>query len=525
MIPVKNENILKILTNHFIITKTDPLGRITYANDYFCEISEYTREELIGKPHNIIRHPDMPKSVFKELWQTIKEKKESWTGFIKNRKKNGGYYWVVATVFPVLNEKGEVIEYISLRKDITEVVRDIEEDRLNSILYRIIESSMYTKDLKDILMNALLEILKHPLFELQSMGGIMIWDEERKKLNLTVHYNVSESLVRMCEWVEEGRCLCGRAALKKEIIFKSHVDEEHENVPEGMKPHGHYNVPLIFNDELQGVLFLYVPDGDIKRELVVDYLKNIGGVLGGIIYRFKIEENIKKLNQELAQNNQKLMEMMERNTQITILISQYIPRSTIEFVSENIESRERQIGYKKKKEYAFLFFDLVAFTSFSEINEPEVVVDTINELFVPIIEIIYKNDGDVDKFIGDAIFAFFDGEESALNSAIEIRDLMNDRSINKLGFQYRMGIHRGEAVHGNVGNESRREFTLIGDAVNTTNRLQSSAKENGILVSEEFINRLKDKENYEFSKRYLLKAKGKKEYISVRYLIDKIKAL
>lgn len=103
-----------------IVSKTNPKGVITYVNDKFCEISGYSRDELIGKPHNIIRHPDMPKEAFKELWDTIKAKK-SWSGVVTNMKKDGGQYIVDTTVIPILDVDGDVVEYIAIRHDITEL--------------------------------------------------------------------------------------------------------------------------------------------------------------------------------------------------------------------------------------------------------------------------------------------------------------------------------------------------------------------------------------------------------------------
>jgi len=104
-----------------IVSKTNPKGIITYVNDKFCETSGYSAEELLGKPHNIIRHPDVPKEVFKDLWQTIKSGKR-WGGIVKNRKKDGGEYWVDAGIMPIKNHKGEIIEYIALRTDITDIM-------------------------------------------------------------------------------------------------------------------------------------------------------------------------------------------------------------------------------------------------------------------------------------------------------------------------------------------------------------------------------------------------------------------
>jgi len=112
-----------------IVSKTDKQGIITYANKQFCDISGYTLKELLGKSHNIIRHKDMPKKVFIELWSQILQKKP-WTGIVKNRKKDGSFYIVKATISPILNHKGEIEEFISIRNDITKNItlqQEIEE--------------------------------------------------------------------------------------------------------------------------------------------------------------------------------------------------------------------------------------------------------------------------------------------------------------------------------------------------------------------------------------------------------------
>jgi len=103
--------------NELIISRTDLQGKITYANETFAEISGYTVEELIGKPHNIVRHPDMPSVVFKELWETLQQQKQ-WSGIVKNMRSDTGFYWVKAIVSGVY-KNGELVEYKSLRTPIT----------------------------------------------------------------------------------------------------------------------------------------------------------------------------------------------------------------------------------------------------------------------------------------------------------------------------------------------------------------------------------------------------------------------
>jgi len=99
----------------FLVSQTNDKGIILFANDDFCKVAGYTLEELVGKPHNVVRHPDMPKAAFKDLWSTVKEGKV-WTGYVKNRTKAGGFYWVYATVFPSYDEKTGAKTYLSCRR-------------------------------------------------------------------------------------------------------------------------------------------------------------------------------------------------------------------------------------------------------------------------------------------------------------------------------------------------------------------------------------------------------------------------
>lgn len=100
--------------NSFLVSETDASGKVIFANDEFCRTAEYSLDELIGKNHNIVRHKDMPKAAFKDLWDTVQAGK-TWKGFVKNATKSGGFYWVFATVYPFKNENGEQC-YLSCRR-------------------------------------------------------------------------------------------------------------------------------------------------------------------------------------------------------------------------------------------------------------------------------------------------------------------------------------------------------------------------------------------------------------------------
>jgi len=97
----------------FIYSRTDLKGQITEANRAFADISGYTQDEMVGQPHNMIRHPDMPKEAFADMWRSLKAGRP-WQGVVKNRRKDGGFYWVIANVSPV-RENGQIVGYQSLR--------------------------------------------------------------------------------------------------------------------------------------------------------------------------------------------------------------------------------------------------------------------------------------------------------------------------------------------------------------------------------------------------------------------------
>ena len=98
----------------FLVSETCEKGIIKFANDDFCKVAGYSLDELMGQPHNMVRHPDMPKAAFKSLWETV-QKGDIWTGYVKNATKDGGYYWVYATVYPFQSCDGG-IGYLSCRR-------------------------------------------------------------------------------------------------------------------------------------------------------------------------------------------------------------------------------------------------------------------------------------------------------------------------------------------------------------------------------------------------------------------------
>jgi len=145
-----------------IISKTDPEGVITFVNDIFCEVAKYTREELIGKNQNIVRHPDMPSSVFEQMWIEIKDGK-TWKGKVKNKTKDGEAYYVNANIFPIFDDSNEkIIEYVGIRFLTTE-----DEIKNKEFKKKVIQNFQESKR-KDIVARTKIDQLKTQVETLES---------------------------------------------------------------------------------------------------------------------------------------------------------------------------------------------------------------------------------------------------------------------------------------------------------------------------------------------------------------------
>lgn len=137
----------EILDLENLVSETDLNGIITYANDIFCEVSGYTKEELIGQNHNIVRHPDVSPRIYEELWNTL-QNKGTWKGKLKNRAKDGSVYYVRSTIFPILDSDGNIEKYVASRFVITE--QEEEKHKLKRyILQQKSNQIKYEKDLQD----------------------------------------------------------------------------------------------------------------------------------------------------------------------------------------------------------------------------------------------------------------------------------------------------------------------------------------------------------------------------------------
>lgn len=198
-----------------------------------------------------------------------------------------------------------------------------------------------------------------------------------------------------------------------------------------------------------------------------------------------------KMAEELEAKNKRLEELVSQNKKLQKIIRQYTPRKVWDKAHKSVEMGLYRIP-DEENNCAIMFMDVKGFTSFAEKHQPVEVIREINRIFEPAVHIIYENGGDIDKFIGDCIFALFDDCVSAFRSAREIQEELKSLRAEGFPFSMRVGINFGRVVRGNVGGYSRRENTLIGDAVNLAQRLESNCTPGAILLAEEVYRQIGD---------------------------------
>ncbi len=186
------------------------------------------------------------------------------------------------------------------------------------IINQLLELSYKEIKLEEMLRKALEIIFELPFANLLPKGGIFLTQPNKKELKLIAEKNLGEALLNICgkSTLPFGECLCGLAAQKQEIIFKSCVDKDHTVKPEGMTPHGHYNVPILSNSKTLGVIVLYLPHGYKKKDYEIETLESIARTLALIINKFQTEEERKIAQQryeDLFENATDLIQSIDKN--------------------------------------------------------------------------------------------------------------------------------------------------------------------------------------------------------------------
>ena len=289
VIKLKNnlQQFVDALDKSAIVSKTDTKGRMTYVNDMLCTVAGYTREELIGKAHNILRHPDMSKDVFKELWQTIQSKK-IFRGTIKNRKKDGDYYFVDVVIIPILDIDNNILEYLAIRYEVTEL-----------ILAR--DNALVAEKAKDEFLSNMSHELRTPLNSIKGFSDILtkLVKDEKELSYLKNITDSSEQLIGLINNILD---------LSKLQSGKFTLDNYHFNVDEKIAVFlERFKVQL----KITGVIMNVNLDSSLKITLNGDWLRISQIITNLISNAIKFTAEGKHINFNMFYKDKKLNIIVE----------------------------------------------------------------------------------------------------------------------------------------------------------------------------------------------------------------------
>ncbi|MBE9528089.1 MAG: PAS domain S-box protein, partial [Proteobacteria bacterium] len=295
-------------------------------NDAAMQMMGYTsREGLLGTNPDDWSPPTQPdgrdsvEAAAAEIAIAFKEGRNifEWT----HRRADGELFPAEVLLTPMQLD-GAVVLQTTVR-DITERKRAEEEIARNYHIQRVISSILQTS-LEEIPLNKMLEqaldsILSVPLFSMLRKGAIFLVEGSGDSLKLEVQYGLSGSLLKMCDSLPFGRCLCGRAASGRTTVFAERISDEHDNRYEGMTPHGHYCVPILLGDEVLGVINIYVPEGHKRVDEEEQFFTMAANTLAGIIERKRAEKALQASEtnlvkaQEVAHIGSWYLDLVENN--------------------------------------------------------------------------------------------------------------------------------------------------------------------------------------------------------------------
>ena len=271
----------------------DAKGNIMRINQTFTKITGYSADDVIGKNPRLLKSGRHDERFYQQLWHHLKEQ-GYWHGEIYNRHKSGKIYPEWMSISVVKNELDEVTHYISHFKDLTELTQQQQHIERNAaeekVLAQILKFSFLA--LNDFLLKSIEAIISMPWLQLQPKGGVFLRYKNSDMLNLICHKNLSPELLTLCASVPFGKCHCGKAAQTQKIQFSDCVDHFHEIRFEGMLPHGHYNIPIMDEDNILGVVVLYLAEGHQQQDYEINFLQRIADVLSLGISRKQAEEKV-----------------------------------------------------------------------------------------------------------------------------------------------------------------------------------------------------------------------------------------
>ncbi len=286
---------LQASANGIVITDTE--GSIIWANEAVSALTGYDLDELIGRNPSILKSGVQEDTYYQNMWQTIAAG-TVWHGEVINRRKDGSLYTEEMTITPVKTAAGEITHYIAVKQDISERKQKeakIEKNQQSqTVLNDLLRLSLQEAPLETLLQQALDIIISPSWLSVQAKGSIFLVDPDAPALVMAAQRDLARPLLTKCARVPFGHCLCGQAAAAGETLFFDCVDHRHEITYEGMHAHGHFNVPILLDDEVVGVINLYVEDGHQRDEQEVAFLEAVANTLASLIKRKRAEDSLEE---------------------------------------------------------------------------------------------------------------------------------------------------------------------------------------------------------------------------------------
>ncbi len=300
-------------------------SRFVKVNKAKAEHSKTRPEDMIGKTDFDFLPEEEAKKAFSDDMEVMKAGKPIKDRIEKLTRKDGTEVWVSATKMPWYDNKGKIIGTIGISRDITERKKDDEALKENkekikrdyyiqSTTSSILRIALEPFSLEDQLGHILDQILSIPWLFFQSKGCIYLVEDEPEILVMKALSSSSEALLTTCRKVPFGKCLCGRAASTREIVFADSVDDHHEIICQDMLPHGNYCVPILYENSVLGVICVYLKEGHKRNKEDEEFLSAVANTLAGIIERKKAEEELKEYRGHLEEL------VKERTNKLSVLI-------------------------------------------------------------------------------------------------------------------------------------------------------------------------------------------------------------